>query len=42
MIVSQDDVDYSHTLLRYFGRKGWYFGMIVFIAMLAIPMILYM
>jgi amino acid permease len=35
------DKDYTETLQRQFGRKGWVFGMGVFILQLMIPIIIY-
>lgn len=41
MVAAKDDLDYTETLKRNFGKRGWYFGMGIFIAMLTIPIILY-
>ena len=35
-----NDLDYTDTLKKTFGRKGFYFGMILFIIMLFIPIII--
>jgi sodium-coupled neutral amino acid transporter 9 len=35
------DMDYSDTLKKTFGKKGWYLGMILFIIMLFIPIIIF-
>jgi len=35
------DVDYTDTVNKYFGRKGWITGMIVFIVNLLVPIIIY-
>jgi len=35
------DVDYTDTLGKYFGRRGWMAGMIIFIVNLFIPIIIY-
>lgn len=42
MIAAGNDIDFTETLRRNFGLRGWYFGMFVFIAMLTIPIILYL
>lgn len=36
-----NDTDYTDTLQKQFGRKGWIGGMILFILNLCIPIILY-
>jgi len=40
MKTAGNDIDYTDTLKKTFGRKGWYFGMILFIIMLTIPIII--
>ena len=35
------DKDYTDTLQKQFGRKGWITGMVIFILNLCIPIILY-
>lgn len=35
------DKDYTETLKKTFGKRGFYFGMCLFIGMLTIPIILY-
>jgi hypothetical protein len=39
-VVAREDKDFSDTLKRYFGKMGWYTHIVMFIAMLTIPMIL--
>jgi hypothetical protein len=39
--VAGNDIDYTETLKKYFGKKGWIFGMVVFIGNLFIPIIIY-
>ena len=34
------DMDYTDTLKKTFGLRGWYFGMLLFIIMLFIPIII--
>lgn len=41
MVAARDDLDFTETLKRNFGLRGWYFGMFVFVAMLTIPIMLY-
>ncbi len=36
-----DDIDYTETLKRYFGKYGWSFGMICFIVNLYVPILLF-
>ena len=38
--VAGTDIDFTETLQKQFGRKGWITGMIVFILNLSIPIIL--
>ena len=40
MKAAGNDLDYTDTLKKTFGRRGWYFGMILFIIMLFIPIII--
>ena len=40
MKTAGNDLDYTDTLKKTFGRRGWYFGMILFIIMLTIPIII--
>lgn len=35
------DTDYTDTLQKYFGRKGWKAGMAIFIMNLFVPIIIY-
>ena len=37
-----NDIDYTETLKKTFGKKGWISGMVLFIFMLSIPIILFM
>lgn len=41
MKTAGTDLDYTDTLRKTFGRRGWYCGMGTFIIMLFIPIILY-
>jgi len=34
------DIDFTDTLMKLFGRKGWIGGMVIFIFNLSIPIIL--
>lgn len=36
-----DDIDYTETLKRYFGKYGWSFGMTCFIVNLYVPILLF-
>jgi len=38
---SSTDVDYTDTVNKYFGRKGWITGMVIFIINLIVPIIIY-
>ena len=38
---SGSDVDYTDTVNKYFGRKGWITGMVIFIINLIVPIIIY-
>ena len=37
-----DDLDFTFTMEKYFGRRGWKFGMFVFIGFLFVPVIVFM
>jgi hypothetical protein len=39
-VVAREENDFADTLKRYFGKKGWYAHIFMFIVMLTIPMIL--
>ena len=41
MKTAGKDSDYTATLKKTFGKKGWYTGMVMFIIMLFIPIIIY-
>ena len=41
MKAAGTDLDFTETLKKQFGRKGWFAGMFIFIAMLTVPIILY-
>ena len=41
MISAGTDLDYTETLKKTFGRRGWNVGMLCFIIMLFIPIIIY-
>ena len=41
MKTAGNDIDYTETLRKTFGPRGWYFGMGTFIVMLFVPIILY-
>ena len=41
MKTAGKDSDYTETLKKTFGKRGWYIGMILFIFMLFIPIIIY-
>ena len=41
MKTAGTDIDYTETLRKTFGKKGYYGGMVLFIIMLSIPIILY-
>jgi amino acid permease len=36
-----NDIDYTETLKRYFGKYGWSFGMTCFIVNLYVPILLF-
>lgn len=42
MKAAGNDDDYTETLKKTFGKKGWIAGMVLFIFMLSIPITLYM
>jgi hypothetical protein len=41
LFVAKNDVDFTDTLRKYFGKFGWNAGMIIFIGNFSIPVILY-
>lgn len=41
MVTAGNDMDYTDTIYKYFGRRGWVIGMILFIMNLFIPIFLY-
>jgi len=41
MAAAGRDVDYTETLKKTFGKQGWYFGMVLFIIMLTIPILIF-
>jgi hypothetical protein len=41
MAAAGQDIDYTETLKKTFGKKGWYFGMVLFIIMLTIPILIF-
>ena len=41
LVAAGPDRDYTDTLQKQFGRKGWVGGMVIFILNLCIPIILY-
>mmetsp|Transcript_832 Transcript_832/g.1051 ORF Transcript_832/g.1051 Transcript_832/m.1051 type:complete len:121 (+) Transcript_832:374-736(+) len=41
MATAGQDMDYTTTLKKLFGNRGWYAGMFIFIGMLTVPIILY-
>lgn len=41
MKAAGSDDDYTDTLKKTFGKRGWYFGMILFIMMLTIPIVIF-
>ena len=41
MKAAGEDMDYTETLKKTFGRQGWYLGMFIFIGMLAIPVLIF-
>jgi len=40
MKAAGNDIDYTETLKKTYGKKGWYFGMFLFILMFTIPVII--
>lgn len=42
MVTAGNDLDYTETMKKSFGQKGWYAGMFIFIAQLFVPIVLYM
>jgi hypothetical protein len=41
MKAAGNDLDYTETLKKTFGKRGWYFGMFYIIMMLSIPIIIF-
>lgn len=41
MKTAGSDANYTDTLMKAFGKKGYYFGMVVFIIMLFNPIMVY-
>lgn len=41
LVAAGADTDYTDTLMKQFGRRGWLSGMVLFILNLCIPIILY-
>lgn len=41
MKTAGNDIDYTETLRKTFGKRGYYAGMTIFIIQLSIPIILY-
>lgn len=41
MKAAGDDSDYTETLKKTFGKRGWYMGMSIFIGMLTIPILIF-
>lgn len=41
MAAAGRDIDYTETLKKTFGKQGWYFGMVLFIIMLTIPILIF-
>ena len=41
MAAAGKDIDYTETLKKTFGKNGWYFGMVLFIIMLTIPILIF-
>lgn len=37
-----DDLDFTFTMEKHFGRRGWKFGMFVFIGFFFVPVIVFM
>jgi len=41
VLTAGKDIDYTVTLTRYFGRKGWIVGMVCFILNLYVPILIF-
>jgi hypothetical protein len=41
VLTAGQDIDYTVTLTRHFGRKGWVFGMVCFILNLYVPILIF-
>ena len=41
VLTAKEDVDYTDTLKRHFGKAGWVFGMVCFILNLYVPILLF-
>lgn len=41
MKAAGEDSDYTETLKKTFGKRGWYTGMYIFIGMLTIPIMIF-
>jgi amino acid permease len=41
VITAGTDIDYTVTLTRYFGKKGWIVGMMCFILNLYVPILIF-
>ena len=41
IVTAGDDVDYTDTLRRYFGQKGWNVGMVCFIVNLYVAILIF-
>ena len=41
MVAAGHDLDYTDTLKKTFGRRGFYLGMSIFVIVLFVPIILY-
>ena len=41
MITAGTDLDYTDTLKKTFGKRGWYTGMIAFIGILTVPVMIF-
>lgn len=41
VLTAGTDIDYTITLTRHFGRKGWIFGMVCFILNLYVPILIF-
>ena len=41
LLIGKNDVDYTETLRKYFGKFGYYSGMVIFILNFCIPIIIF-